>query len=112
MRFRLTPDERKQRFREARKGWASTKGMGRGTFLDWRKQQYDRKMKAKEEAVQKQEDKRAKMEAERQRKEADKTLKTGKASTPSKAGRRLLLLIIIIIVAVITYFAIKYFSGQ
>lgn len=99
VRIRLTREERRQKFREARKGWASTKGMGRGTYLDWQKQRHEQREKKKEEIA-------MKKDAEKRKREMQNTAKTG--VTPPKWKARGKLLIVVVVIALIVYLILRY----
>jgi len=93
-RIKLSKEERIQKMREAKRGWASTRQMKHGAYVDMRKKQYEEKKKAKQEAKKKEESKAI-----------------GKPDVGVKRDSRLKVLIVIVVIAVIVYFVIKALNG-
>ncbi|MFO8016733.1 MAG: hypothetical protein R6U32_06515 [Candidatus Woesearchaeota archaeon] len=116
--IRLSKEERKDKIKEARRGWINKKDIGPGTLRDIRKKQQqdkkERKREDKEEKKRKREARKRKKQAEKEAKRAEKAIKNpsiegGKGGKGSRMKGRILLIIMIIALAAAAYLLARYY---
>ncbi|MBU0535501.1 MAG: hypothetical protein KKE20_00940 [Nanoarchaeota archaeon] len=108
MKFWLSKKERMDKWKEARRGWGTTKGMTPLQYVAWRDTRMHEKKKKEMEF------KRKKDEEARKRYASQKNIEAGRAKSiagvgePKKHGSRLKLLIVVVVIVAIIYLYFRY----
>ncbi|MFC1753572.1 hypothetical protein ACFL96_09305 [Thermoproteota archaeon] len=108
VKFWLTKKERRYKWKEAKRGWGTTKDLTPLEYVAWRDRRRRTKLEKEKEEHKKRDQESKKKWSMKKGIEAKRAKSTTGVEEPKKKGSRLKYIIIVLIVLVIIYLVLKY----